>query len=131
MKPGIPLQEFCREIFLSFISIYSNYCKYEFDSHLNHLCSIIPRQIKHLRIPVNELNQIEVIFERCQNLSIVQFEINRPKFSLEVISWFNQRTTNSAFRSHVGCDTIWIGTKTNLIKENHKRIKLDENQSDY
>ncbi|CAF3388723.1 unnamed protein product [Rotaria socialis] len=110
--------------------VHSNYCKYELYPYLNRLCSIIPRQLKHLRMPANELNQIEVIFERCQNLSIVQFEITRTKFSLEVIKWFNQHTADSAFRRHVGCDTIWIGTKNILIKENHKRIKLDENQSD-
>ncbi|CAF3171372.1 unnamed protein product [Rotaria sp. Silwood2] len=113
---------------LSSLIIHSRYSKYELFPFLNRICSIIPRQIKHLQIPINQLDLIEVILERCQNLSVIQFEISRLKFSQEVIDWFNQNTVDSTIRRRAGCDLIWIGNKINHIENNHKRIKLNENQ---
>ncbi|CAF4725063.1 unnamed protein product [Rotaria sp. Silwood1] len=116
---------------LSTLIVHSRYCKYELYPYLNRICSIIPRQIKHLQIPMNKLNYIEIILERCQNLTVVQFEITRSKFSQEVIGWFNQNTKDSTFQRHAGCDIIWIGKKINHIEDSHKRFKLDENQCDF
>ncbi|CAF1369931.1 unnamed protein product [Rotaria sordida] len=115
---------------LSSLIVQSRYGKYRLYPFLNRLCSKIPRQTKCLQIPINQLNQIEIIFKRCQNLSVVRFEITRSKFSQQVIDWFNQNTMNSTFRRHNGCDIVWIGKKINHIKDSHKRIKLDENQFD-
>ncbi|CAF0859055.1 unnamed protein product [Rotaria sp. Silwood1] len=113
---------------LSSLIIHSRYCKQRLYPFLNHICSIIPRQIKHLQIPIYELDQIEFILKRCQNLSVVQFEILRLKLSQEVIHWFNQHTIDSTIQRHAGCNIIWIGQKINSIRDNRKRIKLDENQ---
>ncbi len=74
--------------------------------------------IKHLQIPINQLDQIKLILERCQHLSVVQFEITRTKFSADVVEWFNQNTIDSTCWRHSECDIIWIGKKIN-----HKRIK--------
>jgi hypothetical protein len=114
---------------LSSLIIHSRYCKFAMYPYLNDLCSIIPRQIKHLQIPINQLGQIQTIFQRCSYLSVVQFEITRSSFSTEVIQWFTQNTIDSTFRRHSGCDIIWIGKKTNEISVNHKRMKLtDDNE---
>jgi hypothetical protein len=90
--------------------IIQNHCgNYELHPFLNSICSIIPHQIKHLRIPVNRLDQIQIILERCQHLSVVQFQITRSKLSEEVIEWFVGNTIDSTFWRHDGCDIIWIG----------------------
>ncbi|CAF1382834.1 unnamed protein product [Rotaria sp. Silwood1] len=115
---------------LSSLIFYGNYYKGELYPYVKHICSIIPRQIKHLQIPINQLDQIEAILERCQNLSVIQFEITRLKFSQEVVDWFNQHTIDSTIQKHARCNIIWIGKKINHITDNHKRIKLDENQLD-
>ncbi|CAF1126692.1 unnamed protein product [Rotaria sordida] len=114
---------------LSSLIIHSCLPKYELYPFLDNLCSVIPRQIRHLQIPINKLDQIKIILERCQDLSVVQFEITRSKFSEEVIQWFTQNTIDSTFRRRERYNTIWIGKKTNEISINHKRIKLiDDNQ---
>ncbi|CAF0890956.1 unnamed protein product [Rotaria sordida] len=110
--------------------IHSRYSTYELYPFLNGICSIIPRQIKRLQIPINQLDQVGTILERCQNLSVIQCEITRLKFSQEVIDWFNQNTIDSIVRRHARCDIIWIGKKINHNMNNHKRIKLDDNQFD-
>ncbi|CAF5145643.1 unnamed protein product [Rotaria sp. Silwood1] len=115
---------------LSSLIIHSRCCKYELYPFLNHIFSIIPRQIKRLQTPINQLDQIETILKRCQNLLVVRFEITRLKFSQEVIDWFNPNTMDSTFRRHDRCDVIWIEKKIDCIKHNHKRIKLNENQFD-
>jgi hypothetical protein len=108
--------------------IHSRFSKYELYPFLNSLCSKLPRQIKHLQIPINQLDQIKIILERCQYLSVVQFEVTRTKFSAEVAEWFAENTIDSAFWRHSGCDIIWIGKKINHISVNHKRIKLIDDQ---
>ncbi|CAF1104696.1 unnamed protein product [Rotaria sordida] len=114
---------------LSSLIIHSRLSKYELYPFLDNLCSVIPRRIKHLQIPINRLDQIKIILERCQDLSVVQFAITRSKFSEEVIQWFTQNTIDSTFRRRDECNIIWIGKKTNEISINHKRMKLtDDNQ---
>jgi hypothetical protein len=107
--------------------IHSRFSQFELYPFLNSICSIIPRQIKHLQIPINRIDQIEIILERCSYLVVVQFEITRSKISTEVIEWFKQNTIDSTFWRHSGCDIIWIGKKRNEININHKRIKLNDN----
>ncbi len=114
---------------LSSLIIHSLYSKYELYPFLNDLCEILPRQIKYLQIPINELEQIELILERCSYLSVIKFEIPRRKFSREVIQWFEKNTIDSMFTRQNGCDRIWIGKRINRINENPKRIKVMKNES--
>ncbi len=113
---------------LSSLIIHSRFCKYELYPFINELCSILPRQIKYLQIPIYQLEQIEIIFKRCQYLAFIKFEITRAKFSAEVVQWFQQKTIDSMFGRHNGCECIWIGKKINQINENPKRIKLMDSQ---
>ena len=115
---------------LTSLTIHNHYCRFALYPFLHNICSIIPRQITHLQIPINQLDQIEIILERCPHLSIVQFQITRWKFSNEVRQWFTENTIGSTFRRHNGYDIVWIGEKTNQIITNHKRIKLTEDISD-
>jgi hypothetical protein len=110
---------------LTSLIIHSRICKYELYPYLNIICSTIPCQIKHLQIPINRLDQIQFILERCQHLSVIQFETTRLKFSEEVIEWFTKHTISSAFERHNGCDIIWIGKKLEEVNVNYKRIKFD------
>jgi len=111
---------------LSSLIIHSRFSQFELYPFLNSICSIIPRQIKHLQIPINQTDQIEIILERCPYLVVLQFEITRSKISAEVVEWFKQNTIDSTFWRHSGCDIIWIGKKRDEISINHKRIKLTD-----
>jgi hypothetical protein len=80
-------------------------------------------------MPISKIEQIEIIFERCRDLSIAKFETVRKKCSLEVAEWFDQNTIDSTFRRQNRYNHIWIGKKINPINENSKRIKFMNNES--
>ena len=109
---------------LSSFIINSRFFNFELYPFLNDLCSVIPRQIKHLQIPINQLDQVKKILDRCPNLSSAQFQITRLKCSQEVIHWFNENTVDSKIKKSAECHVIWIGRKINNIEVSNKRIKL-------
>jgi hypothetical protein len=41
---------------------------------------------------INQLEQIDSIFERCQYLTVVKFEVTQTQFSAEIVRWFEQKT---------------------------------------
>jgi hypothetical protein len=112
---------------LTSLTIHSRYWKSSIYKFLNDFCLILPRQIKYLQIPINQLEQIQIIFERCHYLSIGKFETKGTKLSAEIAEWFEENTIGSIFRRQNGFNHIWIGKKINQINENPKRIKLMEN----
>jgi len=115
---------------LTSLTIHSRYWKSWIHPYLNDLCSILPRQIKYLQMPISEVKQIEMIFERCQHLSIAKFETIGRKYSSKIDEWFHQNTIDSTFRKQIRFTHVWIGKKINSINENPKRMKLmNKNQS--
>jgi hypothetical protein len=113
---------------LTSLGIHSRYLKSALYSFLNDLCSILPRQIKYLEIPIHKLEQVEIIFQRCPYLSIVKFETKGNDLSAKIAEWFEENTIDSMFRRYNECDYVWIGKKLNQINENPKRIKLMNNK---
>ncbi|CAF3952343.1 unnamed protein product [Adineta steineri] len=111
---------------LTSLTIHSSYCKYEMYPFLDNICSIIPRQIKYLQLAVNKLDQIEMILDRCQYLSVVKFETTRLKLSAEIIHWFTENTIDSTVTRQNGCNVVWIGKRKSPMIFNHKRIKLSD-----
>jgi hypothetical protein len=93
---------------------------------------IIPRQLKHLQIPINNCEQVKMILERCENLLTIKFDI-KSKFSKEIIQWFNDNTINSTCKKDNRTIIVWLGKKTiqsTDVRVNNKRIKLTDNWSD-
>jgi hypothetical protein len=94
----------------------------------NHMYPIIPRQLKHLQIPINSADQIKMILERCKNLSTIIFDI-KPKYTEEIIQWFNDNTVNSTCTKGSKSISVWLGKKNiqlTDLKIDHKRIKLTD-----
>jgi hypothetical protein len=77
-------------------------------------------------MPISEVEQIGIIFERCQHLSIAKFETIGRKYSSKIDEWFHQNTIDSTFRKQIRFSHVWIGKKINSINENPKRMKLME-----
>jgi hypothetical protein len=75
-------------------------------------------------MPINQLEQVQIIFQRCPYLSIVKFATKGNDLSAKIDEWFEENTIDSMFGRHSGCDYVWIGKKLNQINENPKRIKL-------
>ena len=110
---------------LSILIIISDDRQDEIDPFLNRIIPILPRQINHLLIPIKEMKQIEMIFERCPHLTVGEFSTER-RLSREIVQWFEEKTIGSIVRRVKECDTIWIGKKKEENDLNQKRMKFDE-----
>lgn len=117
---------------LSVLIINNNLCQDQLDRCIQNFYSIVPSHIKHLQIPINDLNQIEMILEQCQNLSTIIFTSIRVKLFENIINWFSENTIHSKCQQNVGTVAVWLGEKKIQSTEaclNHKRIKLTDNIS--
>lgn len=98
-------------------------------SFIKDLCSILPCQIKYLEMPISQVEEVEMIFERCRYLSIIKFEMTYGTDSMKIEKWFDKNTIDSIFERRYRLIHVWIGNRINQINENSKRIKFMENQS--
>ena len=114
---------------LSILIIYSRHCHYEIYSYLNGIFPNLPSQINYLYIPIKEVKNIEMILERCAHLKVIQFPRKRTRISKDIEQWFEDNTSGSIFRRQKQCDTIWIGRIKQENHLNHKRIKVNHNDS--
>lgn len=102
--------------------------KHELYQTIQNTFSIIPRQLKHLEMPINSLNHIKMIIEHCNNLSTVKFNTGST-FSKKIIQWFNDNKINSMYDRDERILTIWIGKKkiqSIYVQHDNKRIKLTD-----
>lgn len=86
---------------------------------------IIPHYIKHLQIPINNVNQIENILNRCENLITIKFDIKSLELSKGIMNWFKYNTINSTCLEENNRILVWIGKKRCRLNNNNKRIKLN------
>lgn len=99
----------------------------ELNQSIDFMCVTIPCRVKHLQMPIKNLNQIERIFNRCENLSTIKFDTKSLEFSKEIIKWFKYNTINSTCLEEDKTVFVWIGKKKfqlNTLKINNKRIKF-------
>jgi hypothetical protein len=117
---------------LSSLIIESSLNAYKLPRFVDKIHRIIPRQLKHLHLPINSLYQMKMIIERCEKLSIIEFNI-KPKYSKEIIEWFNNNTIKSTCKKDGRTITVWLGKKkiqSTDVQVDNKRIKLTNDQSD-
>jgi len=91
---------------------------------------IIPCQLKHLQIPIINVDQIKRILEKCEKLSTIRLDI-KAKFSEEIIQWFNDNTINSTCTKGYRRINVWLGKKKiqpTDIRLDNKRIKLTDDR---
>jgi len=114
--------------------IHSSFYRYKLDLTVENIYSILPPHVKHLQIPIDDLNQINMILERCKNLSLIEFDIEGNEFSEQVINWFADHTINTTCWKNYEMITVWLGKKmihSTEICGDYKRIKLTDNTSDF
>jgi hypothetical protein len=83
-----------------------------------------------LEIRINDLDQIKLIFERCENLTTIKFYTVDANFSEKVINWFANNTINTTCKADDETVSVWLGkkkTQSTEIRLDHKRIKLTDN----
>lgn len=90
----------------------------------------LPPRVKHLEIPINDLQQINTTLERCKNLSTIIFVNNQHRFPRKIVNWLAENTINSTCLEHGSYVYIWLGKRkleqrnTSRILEVFHRIKL-------
>jgi hypothetical protein len=112
---------------LSSLAIWNISPSMKLNQSIDTICSIVPRHVKHLQMPIDNLNQIEKILKQCENLSTIKFDIDSSEFSKEIITWFSDNTINSTCSENDKIVFVWLGKKRiqmNRITINNKRIKL-------
>ncbi|CAF1063116.1 unnamed protein product [Adineta steineri] len=113
---------------LSSLLIYSHFA-YGFGLCTEDICCLISRQIKHLQIPVDDLNDIKIVLERCNHLSSIQFDIRQRKFSKEIVQWIVDNTIDSTYRTDANFVKVWLGKnkiESNEFNVGFKRMKFSE-----
>ncbi len=92
--------------------------------------SIIPCQLKHLKMPIYSVDQIKKILDKCEKLSTIRLDI-KAKFSEEILQWFNDNTINSTCKKGYRIINVWLGKKKiqpTDIRIDNKRIKLTDHR---
>ena len=118
---------------LSSLSFYHYLPSDDFPLSTETICSLIPRQVKHLQVPMTHLNEIKKLLEKCNHLSSIQLNITHSRFSDKIIQWLTENTINSTYRRGHKILSIWLGRKVYQSNEfclNHKRIKVNWSSSD-
>lgn len=71
----------------------------------------LPRHIKHLEIPINDLNQIKMILDRCKNLATIKFYYRDTILPERVTSWFADNTIYTTCEENSETTSVWLGKK--------------------
>jgi hypothetical protein len=116
-------------------SLYSFICTHHFYEYKlglteENIHSILPRYAKHLHIPINDLNQINKILERCENLLTINFDIEDIISPNKVIKWFDDNTINTTCQQNYKMVSVWLGQRkiqSTQTTFRRKRIKLIDN----
>ncbi len=115
---------------LSLLIIQLNFNLYFSGRITKNIYSILPRHVKHLKIPIGDLEHIKMIFERCKNLSTIKFYYGDVKLYKKVTRWFSDNTSNTTCQESYRRVSVWFGKKKiqlNEVSVHHKRIKLTSN----
>ena len=114
---------------LSLLYIQRGLYSYDSTVTIENIHSILPYYIKCLQIPINNLNQLKIILERCKKLSTINFDTNSTELCKYVIQWLADNTTDTSCTECYRRVAVWLGHKNLQSTEttvNHKRIKLTD-----
>ncbi|CAF4204389.1 unnamed protein product, partial [Adineta steineri] len=93
---------------------------------MENIYSILPRHVRYLEIPIDHLNKIPVMFERCENLSVIRFHCDNTHFSRKVINWFDNNTINTTCHLDDKIVCIWLGKKKHHLLERFTNHSIDQ-----
>ena len=122
------LQILQRSSKLSTLIIQNSPYQYQIYPCFNEIIPNLPAQINHLHIPINDIKQVEMIFERCFHLRVIQFQ-TRLNYGTDVKQWFEENSIGSIFRKGNQFDIVWIGQIKEQNHLHHKRIKANHDHS--
>jgi hypothetical protein len=78
--------------------------------NIEHIYPICPRQLQHLQIPIDTLDEMKILLGRCKNLSTITLEVEST-LAKEIIQWFDDNTINSECITSRVMVSVQIGKK--------------------
>jgi hypothetical protein len=92
--------------------------------NIHTLCSVIPRSVKHLQIPITNINEMKSILENLnQLLSVTFYSANILNFNEEIKKWIQLKRKNSIYQEGVRCIQIWLGILVQNDKDRYSMKK--------
>ncbi|CAF3762438.1 unnamed protein product [Rotaria sp. Silwood1] len=92
---------------------------------INYFCSMIPYNIKHLDIDIFEIDHIEILIDKLENVSSFKFKFafDKSLYLKQILQLLDNKKINSTYISDIHYLSIWISKQFNRTNSN-KRIKL-------
>lgn len=102
---------------LTDLTIQRQYGIDKLNETIEKIISIVPSRIEHLNIPIENLNQIKTIVERCENLARISFFCSEIKLFEEVKQWFSDNTINTTYQcpENSYMVSVWLEKKKKHI----------------
>jgi hypothetical protein len=95
---------------LSILTIEKNLYSYSTFTPLENIYPFLPRHVKHLRIRINCLEQIEIVLKRCQNLVTIIFDHSVLNLTNKIKTWFGDNSVNTTCEQTAnGTVFVWFG----------------------
>jgi hypothetical protein len=96
---------------LSSLIIEPMFSQYIVGSITKNLYLNLPRHVKHLQIPINDLNLIKIVLERCENLSTIEIHCENFELSKNASNWFAENTLDTTCETNYRRVSVWLGKK--------------------
>ncbi|CAF1076684.1 unnamed protein product [Adineta ricciae] len=94
---------------------------------IEEVLAIIPSHVQYLQIPIDQIDQIDMVWQTCQNLSIIELQVNKYTLLSAIIKWFDKNSVNTICRYDRMAVVVWLGKRISPSSESdhrRKRIKL-------
>ncbi|CAF1509043.1 unnamed protein product [Adineta ricciae] len=98
--------------------VISKYMRFKGTPYSNAILSILPHRLKHLQIEIDNLDDVEVILKRCNNLSTVRFDCRSHLMKKKTKEWFVDNTINTICWENNRLLTVWLGKIRNQSRDN-------------
>ncbi|CAF1189449.1 unnamed protein product [Rotaria sordida] len=92
---------------------------------INYFCSMISSNIKHLDIDIFDIDHIEILIDKLENVSSFKFKFafDKSLYIKQVLQLLINKISDSTYISDIHYLSIWISRQFNRTMSN-KRIKL-------
>ena len=109
------------------LEIYGELFEFVTCSQRESFLSILQHQVQHLKLDINDVDQIKIFLEGCENLSRLKFYFN-GNISKKIKQWFNDSTVGSICLGEHYSVSVWLGKlniQCTLFEKKPKRAKVD------
>ncbi|CAF3767310.1 unnamed protein product, partial [Rotaria sordida] len=111
--------------YVNSIEIFNRWHRIFLFIDINYFCSMISSNIKHLDIDIFDIDHIEILIDKLENVSSFKFKFafDKSLYIKQVLQLLINKISDSTYISDIHYLSIWISRQFNRTMSN-KRIKL-------